>query len=97
MLSFPSCLSGRQFKEAGRLAAESKALSAKLEEERSEVKTTSAHLDELSGRLNEISARLEAMRTDTDLQEQKEGRLLLPLLPTHWLIAMSSGRGWVNP
>ena len=70
------CLSGRQFKEAGRLAAESKALSAKLEEERSEVKTTSAHLDELSRQLSEISVRLESMRKDTELQEQKEGRFL---------------------
>ena len=70
-----SCLSGRQFKEAGRLAAESKALSAKLEEERSEVKTTSAHLEELSGQLSEISVRLEAVRKDTDLQEQKEGSI----------------------
>lgn len=88
-----SCLSGRQFKEAGRLAAESKTLSAKLEEERSEVKTTSAHLDEMSGQLSEISARLEALRKETDLEEQKEGRFLLLPRSCQIVMCLEVGRG----
>ena len=65
---------GRQFKEAGRLANESKVLSAKLDEERSEVTSTRSQLDELNKKLSDLSEQLNALRSDTNAQEKKEGK-----------------------
>ena len=68
---------GRQFKEASRLANESKTLSAKLDEERSEVTSTSSQLDELNKKLSDLSERLNSLRAETNTEEKKEGK------PTH--------------
>ena len=67
-------LPGRQFKEAGRLATESKALSAKLDKERSEVTLTRSQLDELNKKLSDLSDQLNVLRDDTSTQEKKEGK-----------------------
>lgn len=66
-------LLGRQFKQAGRLAAESKSLSARLEEERSKVQSTSTLLDKLNKNLSELSEKLETVRQDVSVEERKEG------------------------
>lgn len=67
-------LSGRQFKEAGRLAAESKAVQARLDEERSEVRDTSSQLDELNCQLSELSEKSSAAREEVEREEKTEGR-----------------------
>ena len=76
-------LPGRQFKEAGRLAAESKALVAKLDEERSEVNGTRAQLDDLNGELSELSEKLTRQRQEMEEEEKNEGKRLLVKIVEH--------------
>ena len=56
------------------MQAEAKILSAKLEEDRSEVKTTHVHLDKLNENLNELSNKLNTLRKETESKEKKEGK-----------------------
>ena len=67
--------SGRQFKEASRIASEVKTIESKMVEVKDQISAAETRLAELNKELTQQSEELEALKNESDAQEMEEGML----------------------
>ncbi len=73
ILFFLSRGTGRQFKEAARIASEVKTITGRVEEVKQQISDSETKLAGLNKELTQHSEELEAVKNEADAQEKEEG------------------------